>query len=209
MTAFRREPFEDVDPLVSESLDVTTEAPPVKDFFERKRLLDAARAAVAASVGGGDPFEPVITDEDLRDRRGAFVSLHIGDELRGCIGYIESDRPLVTTVVSCAVAAATADPRFPSLTSGELAAVTFEISLLSPPRAVTGAAEIEVGRHGVIVTSGGRKGLLLPQVATRTGWNAEEFLEGACRKAGLPAGAWRRPGARVEVFSAEVFGEEP
>jgi AmmeMemoRadiSam system protein A len=173
----------------------------------RKRLLESARAAVAASVRGEAPFVPVITEEDRLDRRGVFVSLHIDDDLRGCIGYIESDRPLVETVVSCAVAAATADTRFPRLTLEELSRVAFEISLLSPPRAVAGSSEIVIGRDGVIVTASGRKALLLPQVATRQGWSVEEFLGAACRKVGLPSSAWRWPGARIEVFTAEVFAE--
>jgi AmmeMemoRadiSam system protein A len=159
-------------------------------------------------VRGEASFVPEITDEDRRDRRGAFVSLHIGEDLRGCIGYIESDRPLMETVVSCALAAATADPRFGSLTPGELPHVVFEISLLSEVRVIADASEIVIGRDGVIVTMGGRKALLLPQVATKLGWSQEEFLGAACRKAGLPASAWRLDGARIEIFSAEVFCEE-
>ena len=98
------------------------------------------------------------------------------------------------------------DPRFAPVRPGELDAIDVEISVLTPEREVTSIAEVEVGRHGLIVEQGGRRGLLLPQVATEYGWDAETFVSHTCLKAGLPSDAWRH-GARMLVFEAQVFGE--
>lgn len=174
---------------------------------ERRALLELARAAIAARVTGGPPPAPV--GEDLPDRRaGAFVSLHRGRELRGCIGHIEADRPLAEVVARVAASAATEDPRFPPLTPAELPLVDIEISVLGPLERIdpTDPSQIEVGRHGLVIEQGGRRGLLLPQVATEWGWDRETFLEHLCLKAGLPRDAWRT-GAAVYRFEAEVFGE--
>jgi AmmeMemoRadiSam system protein A len=113
---------------------------------------------------------------------------------------------LPESVASCAVASATADPRFPPLAPAELARVHIEISILSPPVPAAGPQEIAPGTHGLIVSQGPHRGLLLPQVATEHGWTAETFLSQACVKAGLRPDAWRA-GAHIEIFTAEVFAE--
>lgn len=142
--------------------------------------------------------------------RGAFVTLKTGEgELRGCIGTILPAGPLDETVVRMAVAAAVEDPRFPVVRLPELSRLRFEISALTVPEPVRDLQRIVVGRHGLIVTRGSRKGLLLPQVASEWGWDREAFLRHTCLKAGLPQEAWRDPQTLVEWFQAEVWGENP
>ena len=147
-------------------------------------------------------------DEDLRRPAGAFVTLHTKDgDLRGCIGSIQAIAPLGQAVSSSAINAAFRDPRFHPVSAGELPALHIEISVMSPIETVQSVDEIEVGRDGLIVSRGGRAGLLLPQVATEYGWDRETFLSQTCVKAGLPPDSWRTPGCRIERFSAEVFSE--
>lgn len=173
---------------------------------EREQLLRLAREAIAAHLCGRVP--PAVPAEGSAAMPGgAFVTLHSGGMLRGCIGHIEADSPRGGVIVRCAVAAATEDPRFPPLTASELASTTIEVSLLSPCEPVATADDVEVGRHGLIVEMGWHRGLLLPQVATEWGWDREEFLDHTCRKAGLPDDAWKH-GATIWRFEAEVFGEE-
>lgn len=138
---------------------------------------------------------------------GAFVTLRIGGELRGCIGYIEYPGPVRTAVEDVARKAAFGDPRFEPLAPEELDQVQIEISVLTPMRRITSPEEVTIGIDGLVISYRGRRGLLLPQVATEYGWNVEEFLQNTCRKAGLPDDAWRDAGAELEAFSAEVFSE--
>ena len=172
---------------------------------ERGALLRFARDTIAALLSVGAPPAPVRLD-DPRGHSGAFVTLHVDRELRGCIGHPGSDRPLDELVGQCAVAAATEDPRFPALTAAELPDVEIEISVLTPIRQVVDLREIEVGRDGLIVQDGHRRGLLLPQVATERRWDRDTFLSHTCLKAGLRPDAWRT-GAKISRFQAEVFSE--
>ena len=130
-------------------------------------------------------------------------------ELRGCIGHIAADLPLGEVVGRMAVAAGLEDPRFPPVTPEELAGLRIEISVLTEPVRLLRAdpAAVVPGRDGLIVQAGSRQGLLLPQVALEYGWDAEAFLAATCRKAGLPANAWRAPGVAVFTFQAEIFAE--
>jgi AmmeMemoRadiSam system protein A len=172
---------------------------------EREALLAIARRAIAGAIGAPGAG-PAVQPEDA-SRGGAFVSLHDrGGDLRGCIGFIESDEPHPRTVRDAAVAAATRDPRFPPVRAEELPGLQIEISLLSAPRPIR-PEEVECGRHGLIVSRGGRRGLLLPQVPAQFGWDREQFLAATCRKAGLPENAWRDPATSLEAFEAEVFSE--
>lgn len=143
-------------------------------------------------------------------QRGAFVTLRVGRDLRGCLGHIAPDRALGDLVPNLAVAAAREDPRFPPVAAGELDRVTIEISVLSPPTPVDAGVPgaVVIGRDGLIVERGRARGILLPQVAPEQGWGVEPFLSATCEKAGLPGGAWREPGTRVLTFQADVFDEE-
>lgn len=176
---------------------------------QRAQLLRIARQSIEAALEGRRAdVDPSMLEEPLRRPSGAFVSLHTGDgELRGCIGSIAPVAPLCEAVSSSAINAAFRDPRFYPLRKEELANVHIEISVMSPIGAVSDPSEIEVGRDGLIITRGSRRGLLLPQVATEYGWDRETFLRQTCLKAGLPPDGWREPGCRIEKFSAEVFGE--
>jgi AmmeMemoRadiSam system protein A len=139
--------------------------------------------------------------------RGCFVSLHtLGGELRGCIGTFEAEAPLWRQVQEMAVAAASRDPRFTPLGEDELESVVLEISALTPRRPATPEA-VRVGEHGLWVQKGAYRGVLLPQVATTYGWDAETFINQTCIKAGLAADAWRDGSVQLSVFSAEVFSE--
>jgi AmmeMemoRadiSam system protein B/AmmeMemoRadiSam system protein A len=148
----------------------------------------------------------------LHARAGAFVTLNhkgvkVGDpgRLRACMGLIEAGQPLDEAVVQAAVWAAQ-DPRFPRLKAGELAGLDVEVSVLSPPRRVTGPEAIEVGTHGVILEKGSHRAVFLPHVATEQGWDRRTMLDNLARKAGLPADGWRE-GALFDVFTAQIFGE--
>ena len=173
---------------------------------QKKRLLEVARAAVRAAVEGRE-YRPETDDPGLQQPGAAFVTLRNGGELRGCIGTVRPESPLIQAVAEMARAAATSDYRFSSVTRQEVEALQIEISVLTPAEPVKDFAEIAIGVHGLIVEQGERRGLLLPQVAPEWGWDREEFLDHTCLKAGLPREAWRQ-GARVLKFSAEVFGEE-
>lgn len=170
----------------------------------RDSLLAVARASVTARVNARPP--PPVSGGAMAVR-GAFVTLRAAGTLRGCIGHVETDRPLAETVQRVAMAAATEDPRFPPMQPEEVAGVAIEISVLGPLEACSGPALLEIGRHGILVEEGSHHGLLLPQVAVEWGWDGETFLSQACVKAGLHPGAWHG-NVRIFRFEAEVFGED-
>jgi AmmeMemoRadiSam system protein A len=175
---------------------------------DRQELLQIARRAILAHVTGDRSFSIEALAGSLIARPGgAFVTLHCRNELRGCIGHIEADQPVARVVARCAVAACSSDPRFLPVTATELTDLAVELSLLGALEEISGPREIEIGRHGLVVEKGGRKGLLLPQVATEWGWNCEQFLAHTCHKAGLARDAWKH-GARLWRFEAEVFGDQ-
>ena len=174
---------------------------------DRKELISIARNTLETYLSTGKIPETHPASAALLVYLGAFVSLHEGDELRGCIGQIEPDRELYKIVQSCALSAALDDPRFPPVTAEQLPSLNIEISVLTPMVRVARIEEIEVGRHGLYITLGSRRGLLLPQVATQYGWNRDAFLAQTCRKAGLPENAWRDRPASIFCFEAQVFSE--
>ncbi|HIE51290.1 MAG TPA: AmmeMemoRadiSam system protein A [Armatimonadetes bacterium] len=173
----------------------------------RRELVKLARQALQAYVLGEPPPRPEITQPELLEPRGAFVTLREQGQLRGCIGTLETERPLYETVIEMAGAAALRDPRFLPVTPEELEDIEIEISVLTPFVEVTDVNDIVIGVHGLHVRQGGRAGLLLPQVAVEWGWNREEFLRQTCRKAGLPPDAWQR-GAEIRAFSADIIEEK-
>jgi AmmeMemoRadiSam system protein A len=136
------------------------------------------------------------------------VTLRRDGELRGCIGTLVPEGDIARLVPRFVLKAALEDPRFPPLAPEELTSCRIEISLLTAPRPLSDAQEIEVGRDGLVIESRGRRGLLLPQVATEWGFDRERFLAEVARKAGLPPEAWKESETRLFAFTAEVFGEE-
>jgi AmmeMemoRadiSam system protein A len=170
-------------------------------------FLSVARQALEARVYGlGVPA--VDCRGPLAIPCGAFVSIHRGGDLRGCLGRLAADSPIGHTLAHLGAAVADSDPRFPPVTALELSNLHLEISLMSPERSIASIDEIVVGRHGLIVEQGRARGVLLPQVAVERAWPPETFVEHACLKAGLPADAWTR-GARILIFEAQVFAEDP
>ncbi len=144
----------------------------------------------------------------LGEKRGGFVTLKKNGRLRGCIGYIDAVKPLYETIGEMAYSAAFSDYRFEPVSREEVDELSIEISVLSPVRETEDPSEIEVGRHGIIISAVGKRGLLLPQVAVEYGWDRETFLDQTCVKAGLPRGSWKKSGTTIEIFSAEIFSEE-
>lgn len=172
---------------------------------ERQLLLRSASDSIKCRLEKSPPPQLEAPSKTLKEKRGAFVTLHKRGRLRGCIGYIQGIRPLYQAVIDMAEAAAFDDPRFPAVTKEEFPELDLEISVLSPLSQVEELSEIQIGRHGLYITLGAFSGLLLPQVATENGWDRETFLEQTCLKAGLPPEAYRDEEARLYLFSAEVF----
>lgn len=172
---------------------------------ERALLLGLAHNSITSALElreiSLDPPTP-----HLAEPRGAFTSLHLRGELRGCVGYVLPTSPVYRAVAETARAAAFDDNRFPPVTKEEAPQLEIELSILSPPQPIQ-AEEIEVGRHGLLISRHGRRGLLLPQVPVEHAWDRTAFLEQTCRKAGLPLDAWQK-GATLEAFTAEIFGDK-
>ena len=175
---------------------------------EKEILLKAARESILAEFSEGE-----LTKVDykaypkLKMELGAFVTLHINNQLRGCIGYIIAQKALFETIVDAAKHAAFGDPRFPQLNREEVDEVTIEISVLSPFEPIKSYDDIEVGKHGLLLDEGGRA-VLLPQVATEQNFNRAEFLTALCHKAGLYGNYWQERMLNIKVFTALVFSEE-
>jgi AmmeMemoRadiSam system protein A len=175
---------------------------------EKRELLVIARDAIETLVRrrGRSPTRSVV-HQRLSQQCGAFVTLRLDHQLRGCIGYIESARPLSEVVEEVAGKAATEDPRFQPLSVFELDQIDIEISILSPLIRISSINEIVIGVHGVVLELGGMRGLLLPQVAVEHQLERETFLNAVAKKAGLGTYAWKDPNAKVYVFTAEVVQE--
>ncbi len=177
---------------------------------QRLQLLVVARQAIERHLDGQRDCPPQMPEslEDLPDASGVFVTIKQRSELRGCLGTLQIRGRLVEEVARCARESATEDPRFPPMSSGELPESSIEVSVLGPLEEIDPRDDgaIVIGRHGLVAEQGGRRGLLLPQVAVEWGWTAEQFLRQTCHKAGLPLDAWQH-GARIFRFDAEVFGE--
>jgi AmmeMemoRadiSam system protein A len=171
---------------------------------ERRFLLQLAHRSIEAALYGS-PLDQNAPTPHLDQPRGAFTTLHLHGKLRGCIGYVIPTRSLYRTVVETAQAAAFDDPRFPSVTTEEAPHLQVEISVLSLPQPIR-PEEVIVGLHGLIVSHGGHRGLLLPQVPLEWHWDRETYLSQTCLKAGLPADAWRQS-IDLQSFTAEVFGD--
>ena len=176
------------------------------DLDDRDDLLDLARKAILVHVQRGGLPEFDIPEGPLHAEVGAFVSLHMQGELRGCVGRLEGEGPLYKTVAEMAVAAATEDARFEPLPAGDLRHTEIEISVLGPMRPIK-VEDIELGTHGLYIVRGRHRSVLLPQVPTQFGWSLEEFLTQGCRKAGLSDDAWKEGETMLLGFTAQVFGD--
>jgi AmmeMemoRadiSam system protein A/AmmeMemoRadiSam system protein B len=180
--------------------------PPQLTEDQKNELQRLASQAIENYVREG--FIPNFQTDDpvLNRKAGVFVTLRIKGLLRGCIGHMSAEKPLAQAVQEMAVAAATSDPRFPPLTNKEISQITAKIAILSPMKRIS-PRQVEVGRHGLLISHGGRRGVLLPEVAVERNWDRETFLENLCRKAGLPEDAWRQ-NPTLYGFTSVVFGNE-
>ncbi len=171
---------------------------------ERSVLLQLAHEAILALLENRDR-RPFLPTEHLSELRGAFTTIYSQGKLRGCVGYPSAVSPLYKTVIETAQSAAFEDPRFVPVSLAEAPGLNISISVLSPVTPIR-AEDVIIGRHGLIISEGVFRGLLLPQVPVEHGWDRITFLEQTCRKAGLPLNAWKS-GAKIEAFTAEVFGD--
>jgi AmmeMemoRadiSam system protein A len=191
------------DQPAAESTEVST----AREFSaeERSILLRLAHDAILSALEHREiSLEP--PTPHLAEHRGAFTSLYLHGQLRGCVGYVLPVSSVYRVVAETARAAAFEDTRFSPVTRDEAPELKVELSILSPPQPVAAEA-VEVGRHGLLISMHGQRGLLLPQVSVEHAWDRITFLEQTCRKAGLPRDAWHK-GATIEAFTAEVFGEK-
>ena len=179
------------------------------DTAEKSVLLNFARTTLNSYLTQKNAPPLDSPSGGLVEKKGAFVSLHHGEVLRGCIGQLYPDRELYRIVQHCVVSAAAEDMRFMPVTKAELPELSIEISVLTPFHRVRNVEEIEVGKHGLYIVQGRFRGLLLPQVATQYGWDRTTFLQQTCRKSGLPESAWQDPHTIIHTFEAEVFSDSP
>jgi len=178
-------------------------------------LVKTARKAVTEFLSNGDRIK---LESDLEEKfsfnSGVFVTLNNPDGLRGCIGFPMPEKKLSHAIIEGAIAAATEDPRFPSVKTNELNDIVFEVTVLTPPIVVDVSdpmeylEKIKVGRDGLIIRHSFSSGLLLPQVPVEYGWNVEEFLQHTCEKAGLSRDTWKNESVKIEKFEGIIFKEE-
>jgi len=174
---------------------------------DRRNLLAVARKMIEHGARERKPWHPPQeTSTTLLQQRACFVTLHKNGQLRGCIGQVTARLPLYQAVAESAYSASREDPRFTPVDSGELSEIAIEISVLSPFFAIR-PEEVELGRHGLLLTRDRARGLFLPQVPDEYGWDRQRYLEELCRKAHLEPEAWKH-GASLQAFTAEVFGEK-
>ncbi len=172
---------------------------------ERRLLIRLAHESILSALEEREiPLDPPTAH--LAEPRGAFTTLYLAGELRGCVGYVLPVSPVYRAVADTARAAAFEDTRFCPVTLPEAGKLEIELSILSPPQPIS-AEEVEIGRHGLLISMAGHRGLLLPQVPSEHNWDRATFLEQTCRKAGLPLDAWQN-GALIEAFTAEIFGDK-
>lgn len=171
---------------------------------EKGQLKHLARDAIECALFGKGQCRMELS-EKLKEKAGAFVTLKLKGELRGCIGYTRAVMPLADVVEKMAIESAFHDPRFCGLQKDEWKDIDIEISVISPMKEIENIDEIVVGVHGLYIEKSGYSGLLLPQVATEYGWDRETFLEYTCTKAGLTRDSWKSNDTKIYIFSAEVF----
>ena len=173
---------------------------------DRKTILDLARQAVVEVVSNKHLLEEIPQTELFQTHCGVFVTLHVDGKLRGCIGVVHAKDKLGESIARCAAGAATDDPRFHPLRPDDLPALQVEVSILSPLERFQ-PEQIEIGKHGLLVEQGIRRGLLLPQVAVEHRLGREQFLTETCHKAGLTHDAWKAPETAIYGFTCEIVAE--
>jgi len=178
-------------------------------------LVKTARKAVTEFLSNGNRMKLESEfEEKFSFNSGVFVTLNNSDGLRGCIGFPMPEKKLSHAIIEGAIAAATEDPRFPSVKTNELNDIVFEVTVLTPPIVVDVSdpmeylEKIKVGRDGLIIRHSFSSGLLLPQVPVEYGWNVEEFLQHTCEKAGLSRDTWKNESVKIEKFEGIIFKEE-
>jgi len=175
---------------------------------DKSELLALARKSVEYAVREGKHYDAEASSSELLNQEhGAFVTLNKAGELRGCIGYMSSLKPLYLTVRDTAAFAALRDTRFPPVSASELPQLEYEISVLSPLRRVLDVRQIKVGEHGLLMKNDTHEGVLLPQVPVEQKWDRQEFLDETCAKAGMRAGCWKDDNTDIFQFTAVVFGD--
>lgn len=202
-----------MDTEVKPKIEKTDEEPdpPILTETEQQTLLRLSRDYLHEIVKDRK-FKPDISKYDLtpslKQKSRLFVTLTKDGELRGCIGHVEAIAPIYEAVMDNTYSAAFRDPRFPPVEAAEVPRIRIEISINTPQRRLKDINDIIVGKHGLIIEKGWNRGLLLPQVPVEQGWNREQFLEGICRKAGLPRGAWKEKDTILYYYSSQVFHEK-
>jgi len=180
---------------------------------EGKAAVKLARDSLTAYLQSHKRTGPEGLAPVFDQNRGVFVTLHEDGELRGCIGYPQPVMPLGRAIVDSSINAGTKDPRFMPVTAEELKRIEIEVTVLTPPQVIAAdrkklPEEVQIGKHGLIVSRGMFSGLLLPQVATEWNFDPEDFLCQTCLKAGLPVDSWLDPETEVQCFEAQIFSEE-
>ncbi len=179
-------------------------------------LVKLARTSIEKYLKERKIYKPKDVSEKLKQKAGVFVTLETYPDknLRGCIGYVDAIFPLYEATIKAAIAAATEDPRFPSVTIEEMDRIIVEVTVLSPKELIKVKSpkdylkEIEIGKHGLVLEYGFFKGVLLPQVPVEYNWNVEEFLSHLCLKAGLPPDCWFEKNVKIFRFESKIFAEE-
>jgi len=178
------------------------------DEQAQRALLKSARETLQhlSATGERQAIPPPAASPMLMRRAPAFVSLHCGRELFGCIGRVTAETPLAEAVPNLTLDAALDDPRFaPRARVPD--GIAIEISVLTPMKRIQDWRAFQLGRHGAYLESGSRSGLLLPQVASHGDYTQTSFLETLSRKAGLRPSAYQDSQSRLSVFQAQVFGD--
>jgi hypothetical protein len=181
---------------------------------QAEKLFKVARDSISDYFEGKEYEVPAEIKKEFNEERGVFVSLYVGEDLNGCIGFPEPIMPLAESITSAARGAAFEDPRFPPLKKEQMKELRIEISILTKPEVIEVKkpseypSKVRVGRDGLMVKDEFGAGLLLPQVAVEWGWDSKEFLDNTCRKAGLEPNCWNNMKKNVYKFQAQIFTEE-
>ena len=177
-----------------------------------RAMVKFARKAIESHFTGAETKAPWAIKDILKKDKGVFVTLkvHPGKDIRGQMGYTDGIMELSRSLPEAAESAAFRDYRFPPLRKSELKTTLIEVSMLSKPRLIDGdlIEKIKIGKHGLIVSDGTSKGILLPELAVKRGWSPREFLSRTCMKGHLESDAWRDQGTEIYTFKAETFAEE-